>query len=240
MQESAQRQVRKRILIAGGGELVRRGIRDVLGRERRFGVVGEVARLDELLPAYLEVSPDLVLLALAGPREDPPGPRGALAALGELLRADGEARVIVLSESEDAGDWTAPARSGAKGVLLADAPATTLLEAADDVLAGGVALDPRLLRALFDEWRAAGRAGRPEQEDAAELAPAVLRLLSPREREVLRALAQGRRNKEIAAELGVSVGTVKTHLRHIFRKLAVADRTGAVLTALQVRLGEAA
>lgn len=65
-------------------------------------------------------------------------------------------------------------------------------------------------------------------------------MLSPREREVLHLLAQGNRNKEIAAELGVSVGTVKTHLRHIFRKLMVADRTAAVLSALRAGWREAA
>ena len=58
--------------------------------------------------------------------------------------------------------------------------------------------------------------------------------LTPREREVLRLMAQGRANKEIGALLGISVGTVKTHLRHIFRKLQVSDRTGAVLTALEI------
>ena len=73
----------------------------------------------------------------------------------------------------------------------------------------------------------------------AELHPAVLRALSPRERQVLHSLAQGHRNSEIAVQLGVSVGTVKTHLRHIFRKLMVADRTGAVLAALHVRLPQA-
>jgi len=65
-------------------------------------------------------------------------------------------------------------------------------------------------------------------------------MLSPREREVLRALAQGHRNKEIAVELGVSVGTVKTHLRHIYRKLTVADRTAAVVSALHVQMADAA
>lgn len=68
----------------------------------------------------------------------------------------------------------------------------------------------------------------------------MLSLLSQREGEALRALAQGYRNKQISAELGVSVGTVKTHLRHIFRKLQVADRTGAVLKALDSGMRRAA
>ena len=98
---------------------------------------------------------------------------------------------------------------------------------------------PRIARSLFG-YLAVNEGSSVVELDGFRLGSAALRLLSRREQEVLRALAHGLRNKEIAADLGISVGTVKTHLRHIFRKLHVADRTAAVLTALQVRFRDAA
>lgn len=102
----------------------------------------------------------------------------------------------------------------------------------EHVLNGGSALDPHLTRMLFEYL--ASRAAEPAAAAEPRLDPAALRSLSPREQEVLRLLCQGQRNKEIAVRLGVTVGTVKTHLRHVFRKLQVYDRTGAILTALHV------
>jgi DNA-binding NarL/FixJ family response regulator len=113
-----------------------------------------------------------------------------------------------------------------------------MLGALCDVCNGGAALDSRLAKPLFEGLAALSPS--PIPVDATELDARVLSLLSQREREVLQALAQGYRNKQIGAALGVSVGTVKTHLRHIFRKLQVVDRTGAVLKALDVSLRRAA
>jgi DNA-binding NarL/FixJ family response regulator len=139
-------------------------------------------------------------------------------------------RAIVLLEREAPEDVVESVRTGADGVLLRQASAETLLAAIYDVLAGGAALDQRLARGLFERLALSARVGRGGE---LEMDPAIAGALSQREREVLRALAQGCRNKEISAQLGVSVGTVKTHLRHIFRKLHVEDRTAAVLMALQ-------
>jgi DNA-binding NarL/FixJ family response regulator len=113
-----------------------------------------------------------------------------------------------------------------------------LLEAVRHVREGGCALDPRLTKRLFEYLTPNATA--VSLSGAAGLEGAALRALSPREVEVLQLLCHGLRNKQIAARLGVTIGTVKTHLRHIFRKLNVDDRTGAVLAALQVRLREAA
>lgn len=226
---------RARILIADSAELMRRGIREVFTHDRRFVVVGEVTQAQDVAQAALQRTADVLLLGLRPGRSGDSEVPAGVAAIQETLRIAPLVRVIVLVEGDTVEDLLEPVQAGTKGVLLRDAPASTLLEAVCDVLAGGAALDSRLTRCLFD-YLAAGSglptAGVPEPR----LGPAALDALSPREQEVLRSLAQGYRNKEIAAQLGVSVGTVKTHLSHIFRKLEVDDRTAAVLTALQVRL----
>jgi len=222
-----------RVLIVDSSELLRRGIRDVLARDRRyrFSIVGDVARPEEGAPAFRQLAPDVTFLALSDGGGVATG--GGMRCLHEILSLDPAARVIALVDGNDLEHVLAAIQAGARGVLVREAPATALLEAAYDVVEGGAALDLRLAAVLFDHLASAGSAG-PRNGEAI-LDAATLTALSPREREVLRALAQGNRNKEIAAALGVSVGTVKTHLRHIFRKLNVADRTSAVLLALHVR-----
>lgn len=232
--------VQARILIAGGPELVRRGIRDVLNRDRRFGAVGEVERVAELPEATLDTSPDLVVLDLGSASDGASREHEALQALQETVRLSPGIHAIVVTESEGIDGVLRAVRAGAHGVLLCDAPARSLIEAAGEVLAGACVLDPRLTRRLFEHWQEASQGLAANNGAGPLLAPAILGMLSPREREVLRALAQGHRNKEIAVELGVSVGTVKTHLRHIYRKLTVADRTAAVVSALHVQLADAA
>ena len=228
-----------RIVIADGAELVRRGIRDVLAPDPRFEVVAETSRALDVADVCLQTSPDIVFLGLGRETEAYGGELAALSALRQTLRLHPSARVIVLVDGEAPDEVLEPVRAGAVGVLLRDASATTLLQAIRDVAAGGAALDPRLARNLFQHLLFAPRSPALATQGH-ELDPAVLRMLSRREQEVLQALARGCRNKEIGAELGVSVGTVKTHLRHIYRKLNVTDRTAAVLLALQVRLPEAA
>lgn len=230
-------QATSRVVVAESAELVRRGICDVLGRDSRLSVVDQIARPEDVARAALDLVPDVILFGLTpseGSGADSPG----MAALRNAVSLNPSVRVIVLIDSDDIDVLLAALRAGVKGALLRDASADVVLEAVSNVLDGAAALDPRLARALFEYL--AGLAGPSFDATGPRLHPAVLRLLSPREREVLAALARGKRNKEIGAELGVSVGTVKTHLRHIFRKLTVADRTSAALTALQARLPDAA
>ena len=228
--------VRVRILVTDSAELVRPGIRDVFASERRFSVFGEIGPARDPVETCLRVSPDVVFLGLTEPSDGNPP---ELAALRQLLHTDSFFSVIVLMGSETVADLLNVVGEGARGVFLCDARAGRLIDAVDDVLAGGAVLDPLLARSLFDSL-AADAGFSSANSPRTRVAPAVLNVLSPREQEVLHSLARGYRNKEIAAQLGVSVGTVKTHLRHIFRKLTVSDRTGAVLAALQLRLPEAA
>ena len=216
-----------RILVADGAELVRRGIGDVLARDRRLRMVGQIARLSDAPSTALKYAPDLIFFGLMN--------AGDAAALRGTVQS-GRAPVIALVDGSQVDSMLEAVRAGASAVLRRDASARIMLDAVWNVLQGRGAIDPALVSGLFSYLAA------PSESSASGpvLHPAVLRLLSPRERDVLVGLAHAKRNKEIAQELGVSVGTVKTHLRHIFRKLTVNDRTGAVLTALQPHDREAA
>ena len=237
MSSSDTKQGEIRVLIADGAEILRRGVRAVLDREPEFRVVGEVAEAQDLSRAADELAPDVIFLGL-GHDDEFLNRSDGLAALRETVDQQPSSLVVVLVEGDTPDDLLEPVNAGAAGVLLRDAPAEALRNSAHDVMAGGAALDPRLTRRLFS-YLASGSAA-PAVQAQFNLDPNALSSLSPRERQVLQLLCRGNRNKEIAAQLGVTVGTVKTHLRHIFRKLKVYDRTGAILTALRVPLSEAA
>jgi DNA-binding NarL/FixJ family response regulator len=237
MLDGTNSRVRGRVLIAVGAELVSRGIRDALAGDERYQVVGELTSAETLAASAAALRPDVVLLGLDG--GDDRATEVQLGWLRTTLARLPSLRVIVLVEGEAGGYVLAAVQAGAQGVLRRDVPA--MAQALADVLDGGAVIDTRLARSLFAAWRAGLHTRRElSPGEKVALSPVVLRELSPREQEVLRSLAMGYRNKEIAAQLGVSVGTVKTHLRHIFRKLTVSDRTSAVLTALQARVSEAA
>jgi len=233
MLETPMRTDPVRVIVVEETEFVRRGICDVLTQHGApFELAAEISRAGALPQACELLTPDVVLLSVRndGRRSDD------LRMLRRAAEAQPALRAIVLLERDAPEDVVESVRAGADGVLLREASAETLLSAIYDVMAGGAALDPHLARGLFERLAASGdgRAGEVEMD------PAVAGALSQREREVLRALARGCRNKEISAQLGVSVGTVKTHLRHIFRKLHVEDRTAAVLMAIQGKLPRAA
>jgi DNA-binding NarL/FixJ family response regulator len=230
-----QRADRARILIADNVELFRRGLREVLANDGRFEIAAETSELDSVPNVYAEVRPDIALITVGD--KDAARRSNVTSAIHRIFQIDRGARIILLISSDLQEQVVEFIRSGVQGVLLRDASAVAILGALHDVYADGAALDGRLANGLF---RTVAGSQTGAFADSVGLAPAVLSLLSQRERDVLQALARGYRNKQIGAELGVSVGTVKTHLRHIFRKLQVSDRTAAVLVALDARLRKAA
>ena len=222
-----------RAVIVDRRELFRRGLRAVIDQGPDVSVVAEVAEPGRLVDVDAELTPDLILVGVGGGAPGESAPL-TLDALREIRRLHPRVAVIVFIEDGDEDLFLAAVRSGADGVLFRDASADAILRAVAEVRAGGSVLDPRLTKWLFSEL-AAGHGVRSQGVAVPECVPGLLERLSPRERDVLGLLAQGRRNKEIAAGLGVSVGTVKTHLRHLFRKLSVDDRTSAVVTVLRGR-----
>jgi DNA-binding NarL/FixJ family response regulator len=204
-----------RVLIADDQALVRTGFRKILESERDLEVVGEAGDGGEAIERCLLLRPDVVLMDIRMPRLD---------GLEATRRLAGETRVLILT-TFDLNEYVYEAlRAGASGFLLKDAPADQLLTAIRVVAAGEALLAPSITRRLIAEF-----ARRPPSNAR----PAELEALSPRELEVLRLVARGLSNTEIAGELCVGDATVKTHVSRILQKLALRDRVQAVVLAYE-------
>ena len=205
-----------RVLLVDDQELVRAGIRRVLSPRDGFEIVGECADGDEVLDGVAASSPDVVVLDLRMKRVD------GIAALGLLRGLASPPPVLVLTTFDDDELLSAALHAGAAGFALKDAPAEELIRAVRAVAAGEAWLDPAVTQRVLAAYRRSAPPSPP--------GPAVDEL-TPRELEVLRLVARGRSNGEIAAELVISELTVKTHVGHIFTKLGLRDRAAAIVYA---------
>jgi DNA-binding NarL/FixJ family response regulator len=207
-----------RVALADDQRLVRTGLRMILAAEPDLEVVGEAADGVEAVELCAREQPDVVLMDVRMPRRD-----GIEAT--RLVTAETGARVLVLT-TFDLDDVVYDAlRAGASGFLLKDAPEERLTTAIRVVAEGGSLFAPSVTRALIAEF--AKRSRRP--------APA-LDQLTPRETEVLRLVARGLSNGEIAAELFVSENTVKPQVARLLMKLGLRDRVQAVVLAYECGL----
>jgi DNA-binding NarL/FixJ family response regulator len=215
-----------RVLLADDERLVRAGFRMILKAEAGLEVIGEAADGLEAVKAVEELRPDVVLMDIRMPKLD-----GLEATRRILARPEPRPQVVVLTTFDlDAYVYEA-LRAGASGFLLKDAPEDQLVAAIRIAADGGAMFSPSVTRRLIEEF---SRRVSPEP-------PPGLAELTPREREVLRLLARGLSNQEIAAELVVSEHTAKTHVAHILSKLGLRDRIQAVVLAYEtglVRPGE--
>jgi len=206
-----------RVVIADDQRLVRTGFRVILGADG-IDVVGEAADGVEAVQQAVAIGPDVVLMDVRMPKLD-----GLQAT--RLVLARTACRVLILT-TFDADEYVYEAlRSGASGFLLKDAPAEQLLAAVRCVAAGDALIDPSVTRRMIGRFtRALAPApGLPEQ----------LRHLTARELDVLRLLAAGSSNQEIARELVVEDSTVKTHVGRVLTKLGLRDRVQAVVLAYE-------
>jgi DNA-binding NarL/FixJ family response regulator len=207
-----------RILIADDQELVRTGFRVVLDAEPDLEVVGEAADGTAALEATAKLSPDVVLMDIRMPNLD------GIEATRRIAAGNGSPRVLILT-TFDLDDYVYEAlRAGASGFLLKDARAEELVHAIRTVAAGDALLSPTITRRLIESYT---RRPPPSTQ------PAPLAELTPRELEVLRLVARGLSNADIARELVVSDATVKTHVARIFSKLDLHDRAQAVVVAYE-------
>ena len=214
-----------RVLIADDQSLVRTGFRLILGGEPGIEVVGEACDGAEAIALAGALAPDVVLMDVRMPDVD------GIEATRRVVVDETSPRVLVLT-TFDLDDIVYDAlRAGASGFLLKDAPEERLLAAIQVVAEGGSLFAPSVTRRLIEEF---SRRAPPK-------APQALEVLTARELEVLRLLAQGLSNAEIAERLVVSDHTVKTHVARILQKLGLRDRTQAVVLAYEsgvVRPGE--
>lgn len=193
------------VLVVDDHVLVRTGVANIISNEPDLQVVAEAANGVEAIAAFERYRPDVTLLDLRMPVME------GVEAVRQIRQRDPGARVIVLTTYDTDEDITRALKAGAKAYVLKDITASALIACIHDVLAGKTYLAPTA---------------------AAKLAEGVARVqLTPRELATLRLMADGRSNKEIAGELGISERTVKTHLGHLFEKLGVTSRTEAVKVA---------
>jgi DNA-binding NarL/FixJ family response regulator len=212
-----------RVLIADDQALVRAGFRRLLEAEPGIEVVGEAGDGLHAIELARRRAPDVVLMDIRMPTLD------GLEATRRLLASGVAARVVILT-TFDLDEYVFDAlRAGASGFLLKDSPPEQLIAAIHVVAEGEALLAPPITRRLIEQF-----ARRPPPRAAAER----LAELTPRELDVLRLLARGLSNAEIAAELVLGEATIKTHVAHVLTKLALRDRVQAVVLAYETGLVE--
>jgi DNA-binding NarL/FixJ family response regulator len=211
-----------RVLLVDDQELVRTGLRGILREPFGFDVVGECADGREVSAAAAALAPDVVLMDVRMPFVD------GVQATRELRRRDGSPPVLALTTFDDEEALAGMLRAGAAGFVLKGVPAEDLQRAVRAVADGGAWLDPAVTARVLAIYRSAAP---PAANAAGHRAQAGLDVLTSREREVLALIGRGKTNGEIAAELFVSEGTVKTHINHVFTKLQLRDRAAAVVFA---------
>jgi DNA-binding NarL/FixJ family response regulator len=208
-----------RVLLVDDQELIRTGLRGILRVPFGFDVVGECADGGEVIAAVEAVTPDVVLMDVRMPFVD-----GVQATL-QLKRRESSPPVLALTTFDDDQALAGMLRAGASGFVLKGVPAEDLQRAVRMVAEGGAWLDPAVTARVLTIYRTAAPAGAATGRDK------DLDTLTSRELEVLALIGRGKTNGEIAAELFVSEGTVKTHVNHLFTKLRLRDRAAAVVFA---------
>jgi DNA-binding NarL/FixJ family response regulator len=207
-----------RVLLVDDQELVRTGLRGILRPEFGFDIVGECADGCEVAAAVDSLAPDVVLMDVRMPVVD------GVAATRELRVRDGSPPVLALTTFDDDEVLAGVLRAGASGFTLKGVPAEDLQRAVRVVAGGGAWLDPAVTGRVLAIYRSAAM-------PASSACDPGLDALTSREREVLILIGQGKTNAEIAAEIFVGEGTVKTHINHVFTKLRLRDRAAAVVYA---------
>jgi DNA-binding NarL/FixJ family response regulator len=210
-----------RVLIVDDQALIRTGIATLLARKADIEVVGQAANGREALDLVAALDPDVVLMDVMMPIMD------GVEATRQLTQRGPRPAVIMLTTFHDDERVLQSIAAGARGYLLKDVDHRVLADSIRTVAGGGALIHPQITAQLLPRIAQMASATPPQTTAP----PDVAMLLTPREREILRLLAQGFTNQEIGEQLALSVGTVKNHLSVIFAKLAVRDRTQAALWA---------
>jgi DNA-binding NarL/FixJ family response regulator len=212
-----------RVLLADDQELVRDGFRMILDHEDDIDVVGEASDGRQALDLAKRLLPHIVLMDVRMDVMD------GLEATRRIMQSGVETRVLILT-TFDVDEYVYEAlRAGASGFLLKDVSAAQLVDGVRVIAGGEALLAPSVTRRLLERFT-------PQLPTVDRTLAAAIESLSPRELEILRLLASGFSNAELAVHFFVSEATVKTHLTHVFRKLQVRDRVQAVIAAYDVGL----
>ncbi len=212
------------VVVADDHELFRRGMQTVLAMEAGFDVLAQAADGEEAVAKVAELAPDVVLMDVRMPGLD------GIEAARRIRQSAPSTRVVMLTISDEEEDLYRAVRAGANGYLLKDASLEDVADAVRAVARGESLISPSMASKLLAEFTAAtGGAGSADEEEASPR-------LSPREIEVLKLVAHGRTNKEVAAALHLSENTVKNHVANILDKLHLRSRLEAVMYAMRTKL----
>jgi len=211
-----------RILLADDHTILREGIKVLLNRENDMEIVAEAEDGAQALEKVRAVKPDVVVMDISMPKI------GGLEVTREITETFPDVKVVILTMHDNEEYLVQALKSGAKGYVLKEAAATDLAEAIRAVVRGDAYLYPTVARKLVDDYVNRVRTIKTASDS-----------LTPREREVLKLVAEGHTNKEIADYLGISVKTVENHRANLMRKLDLHDRTELARYAIKIGLVEA-
>jgi two-component system NarL family response regulator len=210
-----------RVLVVDDQELFRRGLTMLLGVESDIEVVGEAGDGVRAAELAVELVPDVVLLDVRMPR------RGGLETCVQIKEQIPNARIIMLTVSDEEADLYEAVKNGASGYLLKDSSIDEVAQAVRVVAEGQSLISPMMAAKLLDEFKEMSRTDRET---------VITPRLTDRELEVLRLVAKGLNNREIAKQLFISENTVKNHVRNILEKLQLHSRMEAVMYAVREKL----
>ena len=212
-----------RILIADDHALFRRGLEMVLDKEPDIEVVGEAHDGDQAVDRATELMPDVVLMDVRMPR------RSGIEATQKIKEQLPHVKILVLTNSDDEADLYDSIKAGASGYLLKEISSEEVADSIRSVVQGHSRISPAMASKLLSEFQAMTK----RQDDRQPLAPPRL---TDRELQVLRLVAKGLANRDIAGELFISENTVKNHIRNILEKLQLHSRMEAVIYAVREKL----
>ncbi|MCF2151233.1 response regulator transcription factor [Desmonostoc muscorum LEGE 12446] len=207
-----------KVLLVDDQSLIRQGLRALLELEPDLEIVGEGENGQEAINLIAELQPDVVLLDIRMPIMD------GVAATREIQKHFPKTKILVLTTFDDNEYVSAALQNGAMGYLLKDTPSEELAVAIRAVYKGYTQLGPGIVKKLLTQFSHSTPTQSPP-------VPSSLIELTPREKEVLRLIATGASNREIAQELYISEGTVKNHVTNILNRLNLRDRTQAAIWA---------
>jgi DNA-binding NarL/FixJ family response regulator len=210
-----------RILLADDHTLFRQGIRQLISAESDMEVIGEASNGSDAVDRAAELKPDLVLMDIGMPG------LSSFEATRQIKKNRPETKVLVLTMYDDEDYLVESMEVGASGYVLKDSPAPQLVSAVRDVFRGGSYLSPRMLSQLVDDFRTRVRSTDRMPRFAT---------LTPREKEVLKMLAEGSSVKEVACQLNLSVKTVEAHKFNLMRKLDIHNKAQLVQYAIQKKV----
>lgn len=211
-----------RIVVADDHELVRRGIRELLEIQRGWKVVGEAAGGREAVEKVRRLKPDIAILDVTMPDMD------GLEATRQIHEAAIETRVLILTMHESDQMVRRVLDAGARGYVLKSDMAMHLVRAVKDLARGKISLTPKVSEIVLRGFLKVGDVAKPGEEAQAQP--------TPREIEIIRLLAKGKANKEIAAELGITIRTVETHRGRIMMKMGFHSLTDLIHYAIRGKI----